>query len=670
MKITGKGNYLNYFILFYILIFKVFNCLSQQNQLISFGAGTFSLGAIYGVRPNYTANFNEGYIFGEFEQALQIRAIPVKLSGRISEEPYRSGRASYFRASYDSYGFKRNELERLDNKLDSLKSLQGFEMDSLHKLEGKLSYLNQINYEQKQALLDSIKFAPLSNQINFLDTTKLISFSNPLNPQVLHSTIPVLDTFIIRNLINDQKEILSSLNSEVIDTESEINNLNNKKNLGFLQGIRKFDLGLSSLSPSSLSNNAIPIQGIHISGVVKKTYYDVASGFTLKNQLFSNQVFDQLINNSSNVFNLGNFFSVNNVRFVNSAIIGVGEKGTNSIEIENFYTGRPFEDIRNHIASAISLNNALTVCFTPKKLDQLTLSTSIGQSNILNDSNEVRLNDKMVYKGGLVVRLPKIGGSFESMFRSLGSEYNGFSQGIYISNSTHGEFTYNQEVGSRLKSMVRYSEDIFSSHDTINHIRKTKQGTLSLNLKASRNTTISSTYSLVEAVGDTLISPHSHLGQLNVNNSIRLKKNFLITNLSAGYVSIAGQDSLQKIMQFTWQSDFRTEKWFVGLKTSFENFSGLQRMYGSNLICQPEFGFTSKMTDISFAYQLLVSDQFSQDYGLIANFNFRPSAYVTWHFSAQKWLERDTYFFLQDANEYVKPYFVKIRLSIHLNVKK
>lgn len=121
---------------------------------ISLGASTISIGSTYGIKPNYDANFGASYFFGEIDQAIKIKNVPIKISGRISDEPYRSGRPSYFRVSYDSYTYKRNELSELNKKLDSLNKLQQLELDSLFKLESKLSYYKQIGYEQDIKMLD------------------------------------------------------------------------------------------------------------------------------------------------------------------------------------------------------------------------------------------------------------------------------------------------------------------------------------------------------------------------------------------------------------------------------------------------------------------------------------------------------------------------------------
>jgi hypothetical protein len=659
-----------------ILLFKSFGSFGQKNPVFSFGASNISVGSTYGVRPNYDATLSSSYFFGEVDQAIRVKGVPIKISGRLSDEPYRSGRPSYFRISYDSYSYKKYEITELNNQLDSLNIDKQIQLDSLYKLEGKMSYLKQIQIEQAAFHLDSLN-NPLGNIGLVLNDSLSLPSVPDLNGVNINSiSLPNQNSIDLNELeltqlsIDQQKEKLAQIDTESLKLKVDINNLHYKTNLGFLQGIRKFDVGLSSLSPSSLSNNAIPIQGLHAAGVFKKMFYDVAAGFTLKNQLFSNQVFDQLLTNSVNVFNLGSFFSTNNVRFVSSAIVGIGEKDKNCIAVENFYTGRPFEDIRNHVSSPTTINNALTAAITPKKLERLTLTASIGQSSIVNDTNPVRINDKLAYKGGLRFVFPKIHGTFESMYRSIGSEYNGFSQGVYINNSTHGEFTYKQDFGSRIKTAVRYSEDHISAQDTSINIRKTKQGAFSLNWKVLNNTVLTATYSLVDAVGDTLIRRYSHLGQLGLNNTIQLKNNSIINSLNIGYASISGKDSVQQITQLSWQTDFKAEKWFAGVKVSYDHFSGVQRVYGDNYIFQPEIGFNLKDADLSLAYQYLRSEQFSSDNGILVNFNYRPSEYISWHFSAQKWLVRDTYFFMQNVPNFVKPYFIKVSLSIHLNVKK
>lgn len=264
----------------------------QKEPLIYFGRTNISLGSTYGVRPNYDAIVGSSYFFGEFDQALRIKGVPIKFSGRISDEPYRSGRPSYFRMSYDSYSYKKNEISKLNGQLDSLNIDKQAQLDSLYKLEGKLSYLKHLQMQQAALQLDSIN-NPISN-INLNDSLSLLVVPdlNGINPISIpnQNDLNLAEMEKIQLAIEAQKVKIEQIDAESLKVKTDINNLHYKTDLGFLQGIRKFDVGLSSLSPSSFSNNAIPIQGFHAAGVFKKTFYDVAAGFTLKNQLFSNQI--------------------------------------------------------------------------------------------------------------------------------------------------------------------------------------------------------------------------------------------------------------------------------------------------------------------------------------------------------------------------------------------
>src|ERR1044071_8585859 len=64
----------------------------QTGPVVSFSSANLSLGAAYGIHPNRRNEYLQGFAFGEGDAALAVKNIPLKVSFRLSEEPYRSGR--------------------------------------------------------------------------------------------------------------------------------------------------------------------------------------------------------------------------------------------------------------------------------------------------------------------------------------------------------------------------------------------------------------------------------------------------------------------------------------------------------------------------------------------------------------------------------------------------
>ncbi len=653
------------FVLFIVSFYGFLSPVQAQEKspFIAFSQTNFSVGSTYGVHPNYTGVINASYFQGDFDSRLKISSIPLYVTGRVSDEKYRSGRPSYFKVSYDATAQRKIRLGEVNDSLSIVTDAMNLKQQKIYELEGKLSYL-----KQKQVELASLP--TISGDLPALNVDSITGLSVPNVPSYELSQINLSEIVAMENQLQVATGELEEIKLKKQELEQLHNELSYKKALGFLDGIKKVDLGLSSLSSGGLSKNAIPMQGLHVAGVVNRFFYDAAAGFTMPNQLFSTSAFDQVINNSSNVFNLGNFFNVQSVRFVSSAIFGFGEKDKKAISLENFYTGRTLEQIREKENGLQSLTSNLNVCHTLSKFPTVTVNGVLGYSNYFNDTLERKDSDKLAYGGGIVIGMKKIAGLLKANYRSLGSSYDGFSQGIYINGAEHFDASFKKEFGRRIILNTRYGWDKFQSTDSIGSIAKTQLGGLDLNWKLGASTTLYGSYTLVNATTADGSENLSHLGRAGIYSIKRIKHTDWVNSADAGYARVAGVDSNQVLTQGSLKSELRFEKWFFSAKGTYQNVIGLARVYGENWIFQPEIGIKVPGLEAGISYQFMKSDQFNSTNGFQGYFMFKPSPYLTWSFSATKWLPSEYIFFLPELTSYQRPYFFKVKVSVHLNVNK
>lgn len=659
---------------FVMFIIPFFGLLShaqthEKNSIIEFSQTNLSVGSTFGVHPNYTSVFNESYFQGEFDSRFKVASIPLFLSGRISDEKYRSGRPSYFKISYDATAQRKIRLGEVNDSLSLVTDKLNLKQQKIYELEGKLSYLKQQKFEFTSLpnnLAISSGYAWMKmDSLTRLDTLKAFAIPNSNLCELNLNEITAMET-----QLQLETSELDAIKIKKTELETLHNQLSYKKSLGLLDGMKRVDIGLSSLSSGGLSKNAIPMQGIHMAGVVNRFFYDAAAGFTMPNQLFSTSAFDQVINNSSNVFNLGNFFNVQSVRFVSSGIFGYGAKDKKALSLENFYTGRTLEQIRGKENGLRSLTSNLNACYTLNKFPTVTMNGVIGYSNYFNDTVVRNGNQRLAIGVGVIIGFKKNSSLFRANYRFLGSSYDGFTQGIYINGAEHFDACFKKEFGRRIILNLRYALDKFQGTDTIGSIAQTQLGGLDLNWRLGSSSSLYGSYTLVNASTAEGNQNLSHLSRAGIYSIKQINHTDWVNSADAGYASVAGLDSNQILTQGSVKSELRFKKWYFSAKGIYQNIIGLSRVYGENWIFQPEIGIKVSDFEAGISYQFLKSEQFNSDNGFQGYCTFRPSPFFTWSFSATKWLPSEYIFFLPEMISYQSPYFFKVKLSIHLNVNK
>ncbi len=667
LNLSVKNHYIP-FILICSLFFS-FSLVGQEQGFISFGSGVYSIGIANGIQPNYRSGQGDVFVIGSLNQNVTIKNIPLTFSTRLSDEPYISGRASFFRISYDANTAQKNKLDKLQLKKNRIDSLFILEQDTLYKIQQKISYfklkeLEAINHQRLN--LDSLnsQYSALNlDSIYTLNSIKNDSFESLSKVEYKN---PDFDFELNKyeNLLNIKLSELNKLEKEKAEINKKYEEVTNKVHQPFFQGIKKADIGLTSLPKSNFSKNTLPIRGVHLKGEINKFNYDLASGFSFPNQLFSSQVSDQVLLNSSNIFNLTSFFKVDNIRFVNSGIIEYGEKSRNSILVEDFYTGKSFNQITNHEDGERSNVTNIGAYYTPKILPNLTLSIGTGMCTSFNDTIKRSLSDQSSQNVGVELRFLKIKGVLSANYKKIGNSYKGFSQGIYLSGFVNKDIEYKQKISKRISSRIYGSESRFQFYDSSTTLSFMRQGTIDLNAKIGSQSLIYVSGTLIDSKSDTASFGLSYLMKSGIIANKKLNTTNWNSSIDYTNALIKGGDSTQKIEQYNIKSGLKFSHFYFGIKVTYQYYAGLIRVYGVNKTIQPEIGISYKKLDAKITYQYLQSDQFGKDNGLTAFFNFRPSTFFAWQFTLQRWTKSELNFFINEKPEYIKPLFMNINAII------
>lgn len=660
----------------FLALFSFYFSVQSQSPLVSFGTSTIGVGSSNGIHPNFRVGNGFNFVSGSINQEFYLKGIPIQFSGRISNEPFITGRASYFRFSYQGAKVRKQYLDSLESKISDLEKEKQYKLEEVYQLERKLGYLQFILKEYPKG--DSVPLPNLPNldslisdlpneiSVSLPDTCgsciqeKLVSFPEANIQKNLEVIVKIIDFALkVKEKEIDQLDlVLDKLN---MDFES----VSIQKYKNFFQGISKFEVGLSSLPSAHLSNNAIPIQGFKIAGKYGNLNYNFAAGITIANKAFSNAALDQVLNNNANLFNLSTFYQVNTIRFVQATILEYGEAAKKSTFIENYFTG-PSIDKFKFIPNSGS-GNATNIggYFTPKFAPNFTTSATVGFSFHFDDTLNRKLEDHLMLAATMKYRFPKLRGELMAKYRRLGTEYNGFAQGIYISGVSHYESSYRQNFGHRLVSKLTFARDEFSNMDSLIRFSYLNQVTIDLTYKMSQKSVFygSGTLLQTDVSNNNNLSYQTRLGMFLQKD---LKKHSWQTNLEAQYAKIIGADSNQILAQASLKSGIYLEHWNYALKGTIQHFEGIGRLVGTNIIIQPELSYRYENSSLTLAGQYLISEQFESDLGLSVNWMYKPSQFIQWNLIVQKWLVTESRFFIPLTDFPYQPFYASFQMLIFL----
>jgi hypothetical protein len=661
---------------------------SVKPPFFSLGRTDIDLGANAGVQSNFLDKRGRMNHFVEVSSSFMFKNIPLTFQGRLSDEKYISGKPTYFRLSYDAlakYRMRKAELEHEIGGLDT--DIGGINQD-IYAMEGKISYLDFLLEQYK--LLKGKNKPQIPN--GSLEKPDFPNGKVPdINGKIPDTKIPDLkvpeankidfdnlNLDSITDKISSYKGTLDKWNGKIDSLQNlkngklnDLNALNLKKPNGFLDGIKRFDLGLTSLSGGKMSNSSVPIQGVRFKGTYRKYFYDVAAGLTVPNKLFSNSVVDQYLNNSQNIFNMNQFFTVNTARFVSSIIIGYGDEERNSVSVENYYNGRDLQSIL-HKKKQIT-NNTSNVSFTlsPLKSGRLFISGSLGQTIPIGDSVSRNYASQLAYTTKVKYRFTRMHTQVYGQVKRIGVNYDGFSQGLYNSGFLHHEYGFQSKLFKHLSIVGKYIGDRYDASSKgkgliTNGIHIDVQETIIKNLLLFAG------YSLINARGnDSITYGNNALYRGGFVYQKKFKKSKFTLSSNSTYSRVNGLDSTIQMTNVILKSEMAHKYIFYGVTANYQDFKGMSKIYGTNIIISPELGAKYKGVQFTSAFNYLKSQQFSNQYGFSFTLSATPGKNFTWYMTARRWLPTDALNFITPDVDYpIRPWFWELRLKIHLNVLK
>lgn len=628
----------------------------------------YSIGSTYGLNPNYRNNLPEGYYFIEGRSDLTVKNIPLSVRFRYSNEELYTGRSSFFKISYN------NALHKLDRIEDYAKKIQ--------QNNQAIADLNAENYELKSkisfinTLKNNNKFEKYVIKQDYPSELKIEAppLNLPLTPSIgipdVSSSTLNLSTFQLDSLqekLNFNLRVMDSLNLDNYKINNKYLSQIPVLNAGKFTN-KKFDIGMTTLSESSMSSNSIPIHGLSGEIETDRYFYGGSVGFTLPNQLLSNQIFEQILYNNYNTFNQGDFFIVDKINFVAGSKIGYGRKRKSYIGLENYYIGSQFNSSLKRIDSGLKALNTNLV-FQKILLPRLIVSGGLGFTQSFSDSlpnralglNDLAVTGKVNYNSKNDKR------KFELLYRKIPSSYDSWIIGVNNRATERTSFKYHQFVSRKLKLTIRGAVDKINLPDSSKNSFRTEQVGADISLRLAKNVSSFGSYTILNMTDRStkINQQYNHLLKLGFSTLYSKKESRFVTIHDLSYARFFLNDTISELQQFSTKYNFDRRNLLAGLEVRVTNFTGTGHFSGQNIIVNPHIGYKNKHGYVSISYNRLWSERYGNRYGGVVKVGLVFDEYIDLEFQATSFLPTE---FIHLGDAYLQynsiPYFARLSLNI------
>ncbi|MBL1281090.1 MAG: hypothetical protein COA33_012490 [Fluviicola sp.] len=342
--------------------------LFKLKKLFNF-SGELNNGMDYGLLVGYVdTSSSRPFRVLNSNADLQVTSLGLPLNVSYSYSNFRNplGVNNYFRISVDTDKLKQKSEQKkselignVDSQINDVKNIKS-------QLTGKLGYGEilmerldrEINSQKKRlesqkSELQELKSSQVIDSTNvsskikdsIMSSSKLDSLERKYSQaqKAYQKTIALYDTIYtlyskakgvytrysnIEQELEEKKEFLNDYSGLVskknIETKLESEAVGRKS--GIINDIKTLDIGLTYPKTTALSNNSVPIKGLHLELQRKKWYSSVSVGTTVNNLFVSNDIVQNKLVNTQNLFNQFDFQSITEKGFLVNIISGYGTK--------------------------------------------------------------------------------------------------------------------------------------------------------------------------------------------------------------------------------------------------------------------------------------------------------------------------------------------------------
>lgn len=468
-------------------------------------SGSIDLNYSYGLNTIFIDTSRSiGSIFttrGDFSTG--VAGLPINVSFNYSTLKVPLGANNYFRISLDKDRLIEQQKEKLTESLTNLEDQQAMLQKKQADLSGLMGYvevyLDKLKrmaerevMKQKDALSQrtqdslAVKKDSLNNyKPDIPDSLKTINYkqpdlNNPVDYQLYYDSIMKIYNRItalkntydsLSNTLENSKQLLNSYKTQLNSPDLANEGL---KKVNFLQSLKTLDIGLTYPKTTAMSNQNVPIKGLHAEFQFNTIYLSVASGLTLNNLMLSTNEITNQMNYSQNVFNNFDFQQIMNNGWLTAIRTGYGTpEGTHAFIGFNYLTNTRFLSAQGNIpgqtaydpAASLELDlryvptfykgGAIDLVYGKTSLNKLmdsTTSMGVFESVFSNYQSHLLL-------GKYTQSVSKLRSDFSVSYRRIDPYANTTTFGIMQPNNQRVEVNTTHKVAKFMKIGLLYRMD-------------------------------------------------------------------------------------------------------------------------------------------------------------------------------------------------------------------
>ncbi|MFZ5552556.1 MAG: hypothetical protein ACOZCO_05540, partial [Bacteroidota bacterium] len=472
-----------------------------KNKFSFLPSGQISLGYDYGYIP-FAQNLTvpSGYFKTEGNFSFLVKELPFNATFFYTDLKNITGLNNYFRVSFDLQSYKQRLRERATSQVEKY-TKKISELQKHYQLnQQKLGYFSHVNsnidsYFKKyyqQNFLSAKNINVDSLQPDLPDSISTTYVQNPLEidsaqyEQIYsHYRDSIQGRYSelqsqaenITNEIDHLKKLSGQLShpdpNSLINTDSLI--YRNKIEKWFSH-VRKLDVGLCYPSYSTFLVNNIPVKGINFEYENNNRFYAFTAGTTINNLLFTNNIIQNNLQNTQNLFNFFDFNNLQQGRRIISGKAGIGKKEGDHIFIgalyaigqQSYYYDSTQTVINNHTPKEHNVVIELDGSYQVKKW--FTLNLVYGKSSIRplhDESDTTNSNLNQLFSpfrsnaamGKAIFSLAKIKSTITFSGRWVDPFFRSYGVGFMRSDNFRYEIKTDHQIGKKIKAGLFYRKD-------------------------------------------------------------------------------------------------------------------------------------------------------------------------------------------------------------------
>ncbi|MCU0359439.1 MAG: hypothetical protein MUF75_01780 [Bacteroidia bacterium] len=535
---------------------------------------------------------------GEFK--LRFNKIPIRADYFYASAPFSLGLNNYYSIKFDAEEYQNIVNEDKLNYAHHLRKT----IDSLSAVKNKLSKENS----KLSGALDGIKLQTPS--IPSLDTLPhaqmALLYPNTTQTTITKQNIKIeqkIDTSFSKLSIEELKKQLEENQNKILSLETKIQSLNEKANIieypgkykgdksklthlpgsGFLNGLKKFEIGMCYPGYSNFLINQVALNGLNVNYVYRNTFYHASIGKTVVNyslQPLPNSFLNQIQNLSS----LFDFRNTQNGKAVAALKAGLGQESSNYIAL-----GALFGKSKSNLNLGFENTNYVMEIDGRYIYKFIHLEASVANSVLNeksnfptdNESSPTNFTTKFNKAGHVKVHgtIPASKTKFSFLAKGVDPGFKSYGIGFMRADLLRLEGKLEQPLHSRIRVGIICRLD----EDNIRNLYsyKTKLRNLSYTLKTKLIPKI-----LDLSIHYSQITQNSTLQYTNVENKIRTDIASFILNLTPRFRKLISVNTIlfnhyilrnnavnNSLNNFSFSSFNQVKKWKINMMNSFNQSS-------------------------------------------------------------------------------------------------